>query len=48
MHCIRLYKASKNISTIGINYSSSKTPSMKLVNDIVSSGYTETYLGVNK
>ena len=47
MDCIRLYKASKNISTIGINYSSSKTPSMKLVNDIVSSGYTETYLGVN-
>ena len=45
--CIRLYKASKNISTIGINYSSSKTPSMKLVNDIVSSGYTETYLGVD-
>ena len=47
MDCIRLYKASKNISTIGINYSSSKTPSMKLVNDIVSSGYTETYLGVD-
>lgn len=47
MDCIRLFKASKNISTIGINYSSKNTPSMKLVNDIVSSGYIETYPGIN-